>query len=792
MTMNLVELLYESVTVHGTQECIRYKQDGAYTSLTYLAFWDHVKRLAAGLTQRNVKFGDKVAILSNNCPEWAMSDYALLLIGAVVVPIYPSIPAEQVAYILKNADVSTVIVQDKEQLKKVLGVWPESLRKVIVISPDDAYFDLIATTHDVSRFSDVMVPQSPSDEEISNFRIIPDTHLATIVHTSGTSGNPKGVMLSHGNIVSNVQASLSMLPVQPDDISLSYLPLSHIFERTVGQFAAFSAGSAVAYAESIETIPANLLEVRPTILVTVPRLLEKVYAQILSKVETSPKPIRRILASGMKPTATGFPYRLVDMLVYRKLRNGLGGRMRAVVSGGAALSANIGEFYQRAGIPVHEGYGMTEASPVITVNPLGANRPGTVGQVIPGAEIKIAEDGELLVKGASVMHGYYASPEETTKALEGGWLHTGDIAEIYDGYVKIVDRKKNIMVLATGKNVAPGPVENAIALSPYISSAVLVGDGRKYVACVLAPDVESLRPLATNLQLGDGVDEWIAHPEIRSVIAAEVRRNTAEFASFEQPKRAFLLAHELTLESGDLTPTLKVKTRILMEKYGQQIEDMYNGVNFLPIDLTMPDETVHPTLTPGPTSQGTTVEGSQPPRRRRRYLRWVAAATVALLLVGVGTVFASGARLPKNLNILGMVQHIRSNNDKINQENGQIVGNLQGISQLATTTSTIASNLHTLKDGIVQDGTSLQNLNQLSQQEIDLSQSFYTLGQTLQTDLGGIAHAANAENNSVHTMVEKAAELNRVASNLATVNQSVANKLSTADSKARTIAAEMP
>jgi long-chain acyl-CoA synthetase len=418
-----------------------------------------------------------------------------------------------------------------------------------------------------------------------NIHEIPPEQMATIVHTSGTSGNPKGVMLSHFNIVSNVKASLTCLPVGKDDVGLSFLPLSHIFERTVGQFAALSAGGTIAYAESIETIQANLQEVRPTLLITVPRLLEKIYAGILNKVESAPGIIRIFLKKGIaSDKKTGFAYRMADRLVYQKLRSGLGGRLRYIVSGSSSLGSEIADFFIKAGVPVYEGYGMTEASPVISANPFGQCVTGTVGKPVPGVQVRLAADGELLVKGPNVMLGYYNNPEATAETIDGdGWLHTGDIAEIEDGYVKIVDRKKNIMVLATGKNVAPGPIENAIVLSAHISQAVLIGDKRKYVACLLVPDFEALRPVAERLKLGEDRADWVQNPEIRNLLADEVRRATAGFADFERPKRAVVLSREMTLETGELTPSLKVKNKLILQRYEHLIEDMYSGVNYLPI-----------------------------------------------------------------------------------------------------------------------------------------------------------------------------------------------------------------
>ncbi|GAX89103.1 AMP-dependent synthetase/ligase [Effusibacillus lacus] len=583
--MNLVEMLHEAVRANPSKECLRNKQDGQWHSITYAEFWNEIQYFAIGLKSLGVKEGDKVGLLSNNCPQWAISDYAVLSLGAVVTPIYPTLPSPQVEFILRNADVEYLIVQDQTQLGKILQIWPDKLKCAILIQPETDCADECADR--ILPFKDVLKLGMKQEGTLGrpDYAAIPESQLATIVHTSGTSGTPKGVMLSHSNITSNIRASLSCLPIHPTDIALSYLPLSHIFERTVGQYAILSSGATIAYAESIETIQVNLQEIRPTVFCTVPRLLEKVYARIHGRVEQSPKLIRKVLERGLaNETRSGLAYRIVDRLIYEKVRQGLGGNLRFIVSGGAGLAADISEFFGKAGIDCYEGYGMTEASPVICTNPFGKLRRGTVGVPIPGVEIKLAEDGELLVRGPNVMMGYYKNPEETAKTITpDGWLQTGDIAEIDNGYVKIVDRKKNIIVLATGKNVAPWPVENSISLSPYISQTVLIGDKRQYVTCLIVPDFLALKSVADELQLGDDQGKWVSHPKIRELLRQEVIKYSEPFADFEKPKRAVILSNELTLEGEELTPTMKVRNKTVLQKYGHLIEEMYNGTNYVPI-----------------------------------------------------------------------------------------------------------------------------------------------------------------------------------------------------------------
>ncbi|GMA62539.1 AMP-dependent synthetase/ligase [Alicyclobacillus fastidiosus] len=390
-------------------------------------------------------------------------------------------------------------------------------------------------------------------------------------------------MLSHRNITSNLQACLSVTPVFRDDVTLSYLPLSHILERTVGHYCVLTAGATIAYAEGIEQIRENLREVSPTLLVTVPRLLEKVYAGIQQRVERAPRPIRHLLCSPPRKSILGRT--VANALVYRKLRAGFGGRIRTIISGGAGLAQKIAEFYQEAGIPVCEGYGMTETAPVVAVNRLDDIRPGTVGRPLPNVEVRLAPDGELLVRGPNVMRGYYHDPLSTDETIDReGWLHTGDIAAIEGGYVRIVERKKHLIVLATGKNVAPFPIENAIALSSYIADAVLVGDERQYVTCLLVPDFAALSSKASGLGLHESdFSNWPNHVEIRRLLQREVQTAVARFAEFERPKRALLIASAFSLDSGELTPTLKVKAKLVAQKYRVAIDQMYEGIDYLDI-----------------------------------------------------------------------------------------------------------------------------------------------------------------------------------------------------------------
>jgi long-chain acyl-CoA synthetase len=781
--LNLVQLLEKSVRLHGDKECLRYKRGGQYVSMSYGEFWRSVLNFAAGMRQLGVQPGDKIGILSTNCPEWAIADYAALAVGAVVVPVYPTLPEDQVLYILNNADVFMCVVEDFEQYQKIASRCPEQLKHIAVIRSESMSENHLSPPW--FPFTDLLELGQEADVLLRVPAEVPVDGLATIVHTSGTSGNPKGVMLTHRNIVSNVLASLEVAPVYATDVSLSYLPLSHIFERTVGQFAALTSGACIAYAESLETIQQNLLEVRPTVLVTVPRLLEKVYGRVMENVTGAPGPLRRLLHLGLQGRGVGLAYRLVDRLVYRKIRQGLGGRIRVVVSGGAALSREVAQFFLNAGIPVLEGYGMTESSPVICVNPPSDIRPGTVGRPIRGVSISLADDGELLVRGPNVMRGYYKDEEASQEALQDGWLHTGDVAELVDGYVRIVDRKKHILVLATGKNVAPAPIESAITMSSYVSAAILLGDGRQYVTCLISPNLVELRPIAERLNLSEDPREWVQHPEIRALFAREVQARIASFAPFERPKRAALIAEELSIESGGLTPTLKVRSKIVMERYGAVVEAMYNGTDYIP--LVEGDQGTDTHLPESTSATHIPVAASSRSRRRKLYALGAAAAVLLCGALAFGM-----PHLPKNLDVLGMVKGIQHTNDQIGTENQKIVGDLKHVNQLASNTPSMAQQLKGLNRGVGTDKSMLTTLSGLSQQEIDLSQQFYSLAKRLKSDMSSIDQSAREQNSSLQAMTRSAASVSKTLSRIAEVNQSTSKQLGTADGKARRIADEMP
>lgn len=794
--MNVVQLLHASVVRDPSHACLKFKRDGQYETLTYAEVWQRILRFASALQHLGVQPGDSVAIMAETSPAWMICDFAILSLGAVVVPVYPSLPPAEAAYILQNADAAYFIADHAAMVADLEGAWPHSLRAVIVLNGDTT-----ASSKPVYEFSSLLEDDTYSPVDPAVIDRIPTDSLATIVHTSGTSGRPKGVMLSHRNITSNLEACLAVTPVHRDDVTLSYLPLSHILERTVGHYCVLTAGATIAYAEGIEHIQENLREVSPTLLVTVPRLLEKVYTGIQQKVERAPRPIRHLLRSSARHS----PLRrtLANALVYTKLRAGFGGRMRGIISGGAGLAQSIAAFYQEAGIPVCEGYGMTETAPVIAVNRLDDIHPGTVGRPLPNVEVLLAADGELLVRGPNVMRGYYHDPLSTDEAIDReGWLHTGDIAAIEGGYVRIVERKKHLIVLATGKNVSPFPIENAISLSPYIAEAVLVGDERKYVTCLLVPDFAALSSKASQSGLGESdFSNWLNHPDIRRLLQREVQTAVAQFTEFERPKRALLIASPFSLDSGELTPTLKVKAKLVTQKYQTAIDQMYEGIGYLDIygspELGLEQGAAHvesdvvdPPLQRRDDGER---ELSAPAEKRRRPTRWmwttVASLVVACALCGVA---AAKVHVPKSLDLLGTIRNVHHNNDQINLENRNIVDGMNTVKNLSSLTPQMAGQLSTLDAGLIQQNHTLQQLTDLSEQEIGLSHQFGSVAASLHGNLSSISQTTSQQSNSVSAMRDTAATLASRAAAMEKTNQQMAQKLQQATGTTQQISTEVP
>jgi long-chain acyl-CoA synthetase len=589
----LNELFFNAVDRFGSKAAaFRFKRDGVWHDITHQEVARRVKHAGLGLLELGIRPGERIAILSPNRPEWAIADYACLSIRCADVPVYPTLPAKQAAYVLRDSGAVAAFVADREQYAKIAETRAEipALRHVIVFDGEAEGPGTIglAALEQLGASAEGKYPSYHADA----LKARPED-LATLIYTSGTTGDPKGVMLTHGNFTSNVVGGLQVLPVGPTDSAVSLLPLSHSFERMAGHYTMFHAGVTVAYAESIETVAANMVEVRPTVMLAVPRLYEKIYGRVLEGALTGSALKRRIffwakrnaeawadrvLAGEPVPAGLALRKHLADRLVFSKLHARTGGRIRFFVSGGAPLSPEIAKFFYAAGLPILEGYGLSESSPVITVNGPGAHRIGSVGRPIPGVEVRIAEDGEVLARGPNIMQGYYNKPEATREAVDAeGWLHTGDIGELdADGFLRITDRKKDIIVTAGGKNIAPQPIENMIKTNKFVANVVMIGDKRKYPIMLVVPNRDALLAWAAERGLPTGdYDGLLAHPDTVAKVEREVMGNLRDLASYETPKKFLLLRDDFTIESGELTPTLKVKRRVVAQRYADRIEQLY-------------------------------------------------------------------------------------------------------------------------------------------------------------------------------------------------------------------------
>ena len=576
----------------------RCRGDGV-EELSTRELFDRIRDLGLGLGALGVEPGDRVAILSDSRPEWVVADLAALTAGAVTVPIYPTLPEAQVRYILADSGARVVVVADETQAAKVRAVrdgLPE-LSTLVVMDPASAPEaaggaaggEETSLAEAAGRGHRRLLAEDGLGREYKEraAAIAPD-RLATIIYTSGTTGEPKGVMLTHGNLADNVMDAGSVVRVDAEDAALSFLPLSHVFERTV-MFLYLYHGVTVTFAESLDTIARDLATVRPTVMTGVPRVYEKFHARVHEAVAGAPAIRRRLfhwavdtgvrcararLAGRSAPLPARLQLGLAERLVLSKIRGRLGGRLRFVVSGSAPLSMPIAEFFFAIGVPVLEGYGLTETSAALTVNPLERPKPGTVGPAIRNVELQIADDGEVLARGPNVMQGYYGKPEETAEALRDGWLRTGDVGSLdEDGYLTILDRKKELIVTAGGKNVAPNPIEAALKRSPLVAEAVLVGDRRPYVAALLVPDFAALSARAA--VEGASRAEIVERPDVVALFDEVVEKVNAELARYEQIKRSALLPAEFGIATGELTPTLKVKRRVVAQRWSDTIERLY-------------------------------------------------------------------------------------------------------------------------------------------------------------------------------------------------------------------------
>lgn len=589
MSLSTLNDIFFAAVERNLDRVMLYREAGKWLPISSRNFGGSVARIAHTLHTWGVRPTDRVAILSENRPEWAMADAASLLLGAVTVPLYTTLTAEQTAFALNDSGCRLIFVSSDQQLHKVLSVLPKTqIERLVVIDSLEFTGDLApfaskcATMQQITRQG----PDHLGPELENRARSIHPDDLATIVYTSGTTGTSKGAMLTHGNIASNIQCSLRGFDLRPGLVSVSFLPLCHITARHV-DFSLLYHGVTLAYCPFIEHLPETLLEVRPSLFVAVPRVYEKIYAQALHKAKGFPKHaiFRWALSVGEKhkpeilagKNPTSISWKLANKLVFSKIRAGMGGCVETFISGGAPLGRELAEWYATVGILLHEGYGLTETSPVIAVNTPVNHHIGTVGKILPNLEVRIAEDGEILVKGPSVFKGYWNRPEETSAALQDGWFRTGDIGHVdADGYLSVTDRKKDLIKTSGGKFIAPQPIENALKLNPYIGVAAILGDRRKFPAVMISPNFRSLEDWArTNNILFASHVELIANQKVQSLYEGVVEAINQNLARFEKLKRVILVPDEFTAENGALTPTLKLRRRVIEERYKKQIDDLY-------------------------------------------------------------------------------------------------------------------------------------------------------------------------------------------------------------------------
>lgn len=574
---------------------LMHKVADRYTGTTFRQLRLIVDEVAAGLAQRGVKPGDRVGIYSYNRPEWVIADLAIIKLGAEVVPFYHTLPAESVRYILRDAAVSHLVVETPELFATVVGVMEDApgLKDIITLfrqhtesrsGKELLSFESLRQAGARGLISNPALGKAHSPE--------PDD-TATVVYTSGTTGEPKGAMLSHRNILSNVEAAIARFGISEHDTLVSFLPLCHMFERTCGYYTMLLAGAAIAYAESLQTIVQDVKKVKPTLLIVVPRVLEKAYNTVVEKVLTGPPLPRRLMLATLRtysrtarlrgkgqawPFGLRFRHWLFGRLVVRKLKNLAGGRVRLIVSGGAPLDRRLARLFRNLEFNLLEGYGLTETSPAVCTAMPGEDRVGTVGKPFPGVEVRIAADGEILVRGPNVMKGYLNKPEETAQVIDkDGWFHTGDLGRFDDaGNLVITGRIKEIIVNSYGKNIAPVPVEQALAGSQYVEQAMVIGDRRPYLSALIVPSRLALEEYArTNRLASEDFDHLLKRPEIIALYKTEIEQSLSKFANYEQVRAFRLISEPFTVENGLLTPSLKMRRPKVQLAYRKDIDRMY-------------------------------------------------------------------------------------------------------------------------------------------------------------------------------------------------------------------------
>ena len=590
----LYTFLTEDYGIKKGGYAIQRKVDNVYKGISYKELKEETDLFAYGLTEIGLKKNDCVALISENRPEWVYSDFAMQMLGIINVPLYPSLTSDSIEYILNDSEAKAIIVSTGFQLNKVLKIIKncKHLKQIIIFNEHE---DGEGKTN-ILTFKQIQEKGKNNKKKYPELlkktaNEIKENDVCTIIYTSGTTGEPKGVILTHRNIISNVNAALEIFPITKDDIFLSFLPLCHIFERMAGYYTAFAAGCTIYYAESIEKVATNLQEAKPTLMTSVPRLFERIQSRIIKNVESQSVTKQKIfywaLDTGKKfvaakkkgsvPFTLVAKHRVADKLVFKKLRERTGGRLRFFISGGAALSKELGEFFEAVGLQIVEGYGLTESSPVIAANKPDDYKFGTVGKPLPGVEIKIASDGEILARGPNIMQGYFKKKKETEETIVNGWLHTGDIGVFdTDGFLMITDRKKHLFKTSAGKYIAPTPIENIFLSSKYIDQFVLIGDRRMFLSALIVPDYEALKEYADAHKITYSSESDLTNnDQVYKLIEDDMAKLQKKLANYERVRKFALLDKPFTIETGEITPSLKIKRKVVEKKYNYLIEQMY-------------------------------------------------------------------------------------------------------------------------------------------------------------------------------------------------------------------------
>lgn len=582
----------------GNKKFLGAKVDGVYRYETYSQIQTKVHQFASALIELGFSPNDRGALISNNRPEWVVVDLGIMHAGGIHVPLYPTLAADAIEYILNDSQARIIVAATPGHLKAIISVDSkiDSVEHVVTLFQHEnptCSKRLWTFEEFLAHGAAAMEKNAPEMEK--RIEAIQATDVCSLVYTSGTTGEPKGAMLMHGNFTSNALSSVVSLGYTTNDTELSFLPLSHVFER-VAYYCTTSVGATIAYAESIDTVAANMKEVRPTVVPSVPRLFEKIHAKVLDGVKSGGAVKQKLFAwaiqcgkayqdarakskDGVVSGWTKLQYEMAKKLVLQKLHDGTGGRIRLFCSGGAPLRKDVGEFFLSAGFNIVEGYGLTETSPVLTINPPNRPKIGTVGKAIENTELKIAEDGEILSRGPQIMRGYFNKAQATVDSINPeGWFHTGDIGRIdEDGYLMITDRKKDLLVMSNGKNVAPQPIEQLVQSSSIIEQCVVLGDNKKFIGALVVPTWAALESWCTAQGLSGSREELAKNPKVVEYLTKEVQERCSTLSAYERIKKIAILPKELTMDAGELTPTLKVKRKVVNTNYADQIASVYEG-----------------------------------------------------------------------------------------------------------------------------------------------------------------------------------------------------------------------